>query len=92
MILTATFVALAPVAFAQTSGNMGNRSNPGASGPPGSMDYMGHMGGGSSGHMGKGSGGQMTGQAESGNCGTPDEPKPCPPMPRTPLQNYPANR
>ena len=26
------------------------------------------------------------------NCGTPDEPKPCPPMPRVPLQDYPANR
>ena len=26
------------------------------------------------------------------NCGTPDAPKPCPPMPRVPLQYYPANR
>jgi hypothetical protein len=26
------------------------------------------------------------------NCGTPDEPKACPPLPRVPLQNYPANR
>ena len=26
------------------------------------------------------------------NCGTPDEPKPCPPMPRVPLPYYPANR
>jgi hypothetical protein len=26
------------------------------------------------------------------NCGTPYEPKPCPPMPRVPLQYYPANR
>ncbi len=24
------------------------------------------------------------------NCGTPDEPKPCPPLPRVPLQNYPG--
>ena len=24
------------------------------------------------------------------NCGTPDEPKRCPPMPRHPLQNYPG--
>ena len=33
------------------------------------------------------------GQANnSENCGTPDEPKPCPPMPRVPLQYYPANR
>ncbi len=26
------------------------------------------------------------------NCGTPDEPKPCPPMPRHPLPYYPDNR
>jgi hypothetical protein len=26
------------------------------------------------------------------NCGTPDEPKACPPMPRHPLPYYPANR
>ena len=26
------------------------------------------------------------------NCGTPDEPKSCPPMPRVPLPYYPANR
>jgi hypothetical protein len=26
------------------------------------------------------------------NCGTPDQPKPCPPMPRVPLPYYPANR
>jgi hypothetical protein len=33
------------------------------------------------------------GRAPGGeNCGTPDEPKPCPAMPRVPLQYYPANR
>ena len=26
------------------------------------------------------------------NCGTPDQPKACPPMPRVPLPYYPANR
>jgi hypothetical protein len=26
------------------------------------------------------------------NCGTPDEPKPCPPMPRRALPYYPANK
>lgn len=26
----------------------------------------------------------------SENCGTPDEPKPCPPMPRRALQTYPG--
>ena len=29
-----------------------------------------------------------TGQGE--NCGTPDQFKPCPPLPRHPLQNYPG--
>ncbi len=39
-------------------------------------------------------GGQASGQAAPNpeNCGTPDEPKPCPPMPRHPLPYYPANR
>lgn len=32
------------------------------------------------------------GQPDPGNCGTPDEPKQCPPMPRRALQTYPANR
>ena len=31
---------------------------------------------------------QQTGE----NCGTPDEFKPCPPLPRHPMQYYPANR
>jgi hypothetical protein len=26
------------------------------------------------------------------NCGTPDEPKPCPPLPRHPLPYYPPNK
>jgi hypothetical protein len=26
------------------------------------------------------------------NCGTPEEPKPCPPLPRHPLPYYPANK
>ena len=26
---------------------------------------------------------------DPGNCGTPGEPKPCPPMPRHPLRHYP---
>ncbi len=39
---------------------------------------------------GQASGGQAALNPE--NCGTPDEPKPCPPMPRHPLPYYPANR
>jgi hypothetical protein len=37
-------------------------------------------------------GSQMAGQPSSENCGTPDEPKPCPPMPRHPLQHYPPDK
>jgi hypothetical protein len=36
--------------------------------------------------------GQMAGRTGGENCGTPDEPKPCPPLPRHPLPYYPANR
>jgi hypothetical protein len=31
-------------------------------------------------------------QSTSENCGTPDEPKACPPLPRHPLQYYPGDR
>jgi hypothetical protein len=33
-----------------------------------------------------------SGPPSPGNCGTPDMPQACPPMPRVPLQFYPANR
>ena len=36
--------------------------------------------------------GWVTRPLEPGNCGTPDEPRPCPPKPRNPLQYFPANR
>jgi len=32
------------------------------------------------------------GPPDPGNCGTPDMPQACPPMPRVPLQHYPANQ
>jgi hypothetical protein len=32
------------------------------------------------------------GPAAPGNCGTPTAPQACPPMPRAPLQYYPANK
>ncbi len=41
------------------------------------------------GSRGPASGSQMS---SSENCGTPDEPKPCPPMPRRPLSHYPNNK
>ena len=34
----------------------------------------------------------MSPRTVSENCGTPDEPKPCPPMPRRNLATYPANK
>ncbi len=37
-------------------------------------------------------GGPMAGQSpRAENCGTPDEPKACPPMPRHPLETYPGH-
>jgi hypothetical protein len=36
--------------------------------------------------------GQMAAQPGGENCGTPEEPKGCPPMPRHPLPYYPANK
>jgi len=35
-------------------------------------------------------GGAQSSAAE--NCGTPDEPRPCPPMPRVPFQSFPGTR
>ena len=35
---------------------------------------------------------QVGSQASSENCGAPDEPKSCPPMPRHPLQYYPGDK
>jgi hypothetical protein len=36
--------------------------------------------------------GRMAAQQGGENCGTPDEPKPCPPLPRHPLASYPPNK
>jgi hypothetical protein len=36
--------------------------------------------------------GWVTRPLDLGNCGTPDEPRPCPPMPRHPLPYFPENR
>jgi hypothetical protein len=79
IILAAMLVAFAPATHAQSnSGNMGN------------------MGGGmsmsQSNRANMQSSGPMSGQAGGENCGTPDEPKACPPMPRHPLPYYPANK
>ena len=36
--------------------------------------------------------GWVTRPLDPENCGTPDEHRPCPPMPRHPLKHFPANR
>jgi len=53
----------------------------------GAMGGMNHIG-----RTGTNTDAPMTVQPDPGNCGTPDEPKRCPPMPRRALQTYPANR
>jgi hypothetical protein len=49
--------------------------------PPGGAAHPGRAGASSTAAAGGGE-----------NCGTPDDFKPCPPLPRHPLPNYPANR
>jgi hypothetical protein len=76
-IVAAMLVAVTPVANAQmTQGNMGGMG--GMSNMPNrtTMPPAGHM----------------AGQPGAENCGTPDEPKSCPPLPRHPLPSYPANK
>jgi hypothetical protein len=76
LLLAAVFCQDGPRAFAQPAGYVPPTA-PTPSAPP----YARNAGPG---------GGTQAYSAE--NCGTPDEPKPCPPMPRVPLQDYPANR
>ena len=99
VILATAFVTLTPLAFAQSNtgtntGTMGGMSAPGTAGRMGGMNNGGMNNGGMNnmGHTGSSSAAPMMGQADRGNCGTPDEPKPCPPMPRRALQDYPTNR
>lgn len=54
----------------------------------GTMGTMGTMGAQGATHPS----GQMATQGTGENCGTPDEPKPCPPLPKVPLKYYPANK
>jgi hypothetical protein len=81
IILAAALVALAPVTFAQTS-------PPVATASPGQVGGTNYYVSGST----TPSRTAMSGQPDPQNCGTPDEPKACPPMPRRPLSTYPANR
>jgi hypothetical protein len=90
IILAAMLVAFAPAAYAQSnSGNMGNMGN--MSGGTGGMS--GGTGGMSqSDRSNMQSPGRMASQGGGENCGTPDEPKACPPLPRHPLPYYPPNK
>jgi hypothetical protein len=77
IILATALVILAPVTYAQTStGNMGGMGGMNSMPNRATMPPTG----------------QMAGQPGGENCGTPDEPKACPPMPRRPLPYYPANK
>ena len=76
--LAAVIVALAPVTFAQTSPT----ATPGPASGTNSYASGPAMP----------SRTAMSGQPDPENCGTPDEPKACPPMPRRALNTYPANR
>jgi hypothetical protein len=93
IILATAFVALAPLAFAQTNpnaGNMGGMSAPGTMGGMSSPRAMGGMN--APPRTTTASAGHVVGPLDPGNCGTPDEPRPCPPLPRNPLPYFPPNR
>ena len=79
-ILAMTLVALSSATFAQTN------PGPAASGP--AQPPMSGM----SGSHRAAPPGAMAGQTAPENCGTPDEPKACPPLPRHPLPYYPPNK
>jgi len=85
ILVTSFFLALVPLAYAQSNtGTMGGMSVPGTAGTMGGTNHIGRIG--------TNTDAPMTVQPDPGNCGTPDEPKRCPPMPRRALQTYPANR
>jgi hypothetical protein len=82
LILAAAFVALTPLAYAQSNA-------------PGSMDTPGSSTAGvvtAQASAVPPSSGPASGQPDPGNCGTPDEPKSCGPMPRHALKHFHAKR
>ena len=80
-ILAITLLALAPAAFAQTY-PPGGAANPG---PTAGTGYYPS-------EPTTPSRSAMNSHPDPQNCGTSDEPKTCPPMPRRPLRTYPENR
>jgi hypothetical protein len=94
IILAGALMAMAPLALAQpyTPGSAtppppaGTTYSPNGSAPPVSAGDQGMpQSGMPSQHVNQS-------QADPNNCGTPDEPKACPPMPRHSLNYYPPNR
>jgi hypothetical protein len=84
LILAAALMPLAHAAWAQM--NPGNTAAPAAPTQSSAGPAMSGAGGGAGGT------GWAIRPPDPNNCGTPDEPRPCPPMPRRPLQYFPANR
>jgi hypothetical protein len=78
IILTTALIALAPLAYPQPMPPSGSMSA-----PPGAMNTGG---------SGTVVSNWTTRPPDPGNCGTPDEPRPCPPKPRNPLPYFPENR
>jgi hypothetical protein len=91
IILATALVALAPAAIAQTyapgtqAPPQGTTYSPNGSQPPISAPSA-------PGAPAMQSQNVNQSQTDPNNCGTPDEPKTCPPMPRHPLNYYPPNR
>jgi len=91
IVLATVFVALTPLAFAQTNPNAGNMG--GGMSPPGTMGGMSAPGSmGMNAPQRTAAAGHVVGPLDPNNCGTPDEPRPCPPLPRNPLPYFPPNR
>jgi hypothetical protein len=94
IILAGALMAMAPLALAQpyTPGNAtppppaGTTYSPNGSAPPVSAGDQGIP----PSQMQSQNVNQS--QPDPNNCGTPDEPKACPPLPRRPLASYPQNR
>jgi hypothetical protein len=76
IIMAAMLAALTPIAVAQMT--QGNMGGTGTNNMPNRTTMP--------------PAGPMAGQSGAENCGTPDEPKACPPLPRHPLPYYPANK
>jgi hypothetical protein len=78
IMLATTLILLSPLAYAQSIPGSAAGPRPGYTGAPPPPPPPSST--------------RMAGQPDPGNCGTPDEPKPCPPMPRRPLPYYPNNK